>query len=76
MLLLSSLSLFINAVQNLNVYVFITDRNTRVQTRINVSILVYMGKICYFTKVTAKKIIKVKVFKVDIFPRARLKECW
>ena len=43
MLLLSSLSLLINAVQNLNVYIFITDRNTRVQTRINVSILVYMG---------------------------------
>ena len=40
MLLLSLLSLLINAVQNLNVYIFITDRNTRVQTRINVSILV------------------------------------
>ena len=56
MLLLSSLSLLINSVKNLNVYIFITDRNTRVQTRINVSILVYMGKICYFTKVTAKKL--------------------
>ena len=75
MLLLSSLSFLINAVLYLlYVYIFIKYQNTRVQTRINVSILVYMGLGCYLTKVKAKKIIKL--FNVGGFPRAKLKEHW
>ena len=63
MLLLSSLSFLRNAVLYLlYVYIFIKDQNTRVQTRINVSILVYMGLGCYLTKVKAKKIIMEKLF--------------
>ena len=40
----------------------------------DVSILVYRGKSCYFTKVKAKKIIKEKLSDVDGSPRAKLKE--
>ena len=54
----------------MNVYIFITDQNTKVQTRIYVSILVYMGKNCYLTKVKAKEIIMEKLLMWVKYSRA------
>ena len=54
----------------MNVYIFITDQNTKVQTRIYVSILVYMDKNCYLTKVKAKEIIIEKLLMWVKYSRA------